>query len=61
MTGCVNCRRPTLIAKRGLCRRCREAMRAAVGRGETTWEEIEAAGRALPDARRRPRRYVRRQ
>jgi hypothetical protein len=45
--GCLSCRE-RLARSRGLCPACYDRAARAVRAGETTWAELEAAGRALP-------------
>jgi hypothetical protein len=57
---CLQCAR-RFMSIRGLCKRCYTHCHKRVKSGETTWAELEAAGRALPalpqgKARRQGRR-----
>ena len=49
-TTCLLC--PCLRYARGLCQRCYKAAKQRVDAGETTWDQLEAAGRAMPPARK---------
>jgi predicted amidophosphoribosyltransferase len=44
---CLACRE-RLPQSRGLCPCCLGRARKAIGRGETTWERLQAQGLALP-------------
>ena len=49
--GIVLCLRPGCeheALSRGLCRSCYAAAAACVRRGQTTWKDLEAAGKILP-------------
>ena len=46
---CLGCSQPA--HRRGLCHKCYTELWRQVRRGETTWDEIEAAGLGLPQKR----------
>lgn len=33
---------------RGLCKTCEQSARALIKKGQTSWQKLEASGRALP-------------
>lgn len=45
--GCVNCKE-RIRRKRGVCPNCYTKFRRLIAKGETSWDELEKQGKALP-------------
>lgn len=46
---CLNPNHDREAMARGLCRNCYSTAAALIRKGRTTWEELERAGKALPN------------